>query len=65
MKDGQPAIDPEACTGCGLCADICPEAFELTGDVAIVKVKIVPEEAENTCREAAESCPVEAISLKD
>lgn len=57
-------VDADKCTGCGICRDICPEVFELTGDVATVKTDIVPEEAENTCREAAESCPVEAISLK-
>lgn len=57
-------VDTDKCTGCGLCTDTCPEVFELTGDVAKVKVDFVPKEAENTCREAAESCPVEAISLK-
>jgi len=58
-------VDANTCTGCGLCSDICPEVFELTDDVATVKADVVPEESENTCREAAESCPVEAISLKE
>ncbi|MDD5678581.1 MAG: ferredoxin [Kiritimatiellae bacterium] len=57
-------VDKDKCTGCGLCPDICPEVFELTGDAATVKVGVVPEKVEATCREAAESCPVEAISLK-
>ncbi len=59
------SVDVNTCTGCGLCADICPEIFEIKSDVATVKVSPVPEKAETTCREAAESCPVEAISLKD
>ena len=58
-------VDKDMCTGCGLCPDICPEVFELIDDVATVKVDIVPKESENTCREAADSCPVEAISLKE
>ena len=58
-------VDKDKCTACGLCPDICPEVFELTGDTATVKVDIVPEEAKSTCRDAADSCPVEAISIKE
>lgn len=57
-------IDLDACTGCGLCTDICPEVFELSGDVAVVKADPVPEENEDACEEAKDSCPVEAISLE-
>ena len=56
-------IDADACTGCGACEDICPEVFELTDDVAVVKADNVPHEAEDSCREAADNCPVEAISI--
>ncbi len=58
-------VDQEICTGCGLCPDTCPEVFEMEGDVARAKVDVVPPEAEDACREAAESCPVEAISLEE
>lgn len=58
-------VDEDTCTGCGLCTDTCPEVFELEGDKARVKVQTVPAEAEITCREAAEACPVEAISIKE
>lgn len=52
-------IDKAKCIGCGLCAGICDEVFEM-GDDAKAKVK---GEKEIPCvKEAIESCPVEAIS---
>ncbi len=56
-------VDQNVCTGCGLCPETCPEVFEMDGDTAKVKVKLVPKQAESTCREAMEGCPVEAISI--
>lgn len=58
-------IDPSVCTGCGLCPTICPEVFAQENGVAGVVVETVPADAENACREAVESCPVEAISIED
>lgn len=57
-------VDPDLCTGCGLCVDVCLEVFELEGEIAIVIVDEVPEDAEDTAREAVESCPVEAITIE-
>ncbi len=62
----QANVDPDLCTGCGLCPDICPDVFELNDDdIAIVKVNEIPEKDKDDCREAEESCPVEAISLEE
>ena len=59
-------IVESTCTGCGLCLQICPDVFEFNEDnLAIVKVAIVPTELEESCREAAGSCPVEAIKITE
>lgn len=58
------SVDSELCTGCGLCADTCPDIFELDGDIARVKVEIVPEAAEECVQQAAEDCPASAIKVE-
>ena len=58
-------VDKDTCTGCGLCCDTCPEVFEMADDTAKVIVDEVPPQAEEKCREAADGCPVEAISVQD
>lgn len=59
-------VDSELCEGCGPCVDICPEAFELNEEgIAIAMLDEVPEELQETCREAADSCPTEAISIAE
>lgn len=55
-------IDEELCIGCGVCEGICPDVFEMDGDVAIVTVDTVPEDLEEDVLEAESQCPTEAIS---
>ncbi|MCK9275763.1 MAG: ferredoxin [Syntrophales bacterium] len=60
------SVDEEVCIGCGLCEEICPEVFELTGDIAVVKIEEdIPEKLVENSREAAESCPVDAIIVEE
>ena len=56
-------VDQNTCTGCGLCTDTCPQVFEMDGETAKVKVNVVPAAVEALCQEAAEACPVAAISI--
>lgn len=59
-------VDPDACVSCGLCVEICPEVFKLNNDgIAEPIVDEVPTENQTSCREAADSCPAEAISLEE
>jgi ferredoxin len=60
------SINPELCGGCGPCVDICPEAFELNEEgLAVTKVDEVPVELEEACKEAANDCPTEAITIEE
>jgi ferredoxin len=58
-------VDEETCIGCGLCAETCPEVFEMNDDKARVKVDEVSDELAESCKEAAENCPVEAIRTEE
>ena len=52
-------VDDE-CIACGTCVDICPDVFELEGDIASLKdgADLTLDDA---IVESAEACPVEAI----
>ncbi len=55
-------VNQDSCIGCGACASICEDVFEI-GDSGLseVKVKEVPEDKKDACKEAIESCPTAAI----
>ena len=56
-------VDKSICMGCGICPGVCPEVFVMDGDQAVVTVDTVPAGAEDTCRDAAQQCPGEAIKI--
>ena len=58
------SVDAGTCTGCTLCTDIAPEVFAMGDDgLAHAKADTVPAAAEATAKEAADSCPVTAITV--
>lgn len=58
-------VDQDTCTGCGLCPETCPEVFELNDDgIAFAKVDSIPNEVADRAQEAADGCPVEAITIE-
>ena len=57
-------VDQEACIGCELCTQICPQVFRMEGDKAAAYVEIVPEKEKERALKAAEECPVNAITVK-
>ncbi|MCF7873545.1 MAG: ferredoxin [Candidatus Omnitrophica bacterium] len=56
-------IDENACIGCGLCINLCPEIFVLQ-DNNIAKVKS-KEPCDKNLHKIASQCPVNAILIKD
>jgi ferredoxin len=59
-------VDKDTCIGCGLCPSISPEVFEMQDDGKAGEiVDSVPETAHDSAKEAAESCPVNAILVEE
>ena len=56
-------VDADDCIGSGMCAGIAPELFTLVDGVSRpVSGAVAPDQA---AVDAAESCPVEAIAVRD
>ncbi len=58
-------VDQEACVGDETCLTICPEIFKMEGEVAVTIMEVVPPDLQASCREAADACPVEAITIEE
>lgn len=55
-------VNKEACIGCGACAAICPDVFEMDDEgLSSVKSESVSDNLKDDVVEAIESCPTSAI----
>ncbi len=54
-------VDENLCIGCGLCASVCPEAFEMADDN---KAKVKGDSCKGQdINDVASQCPVDAIKV--
>ncbi len=53
------SVDQNKCIGCGLCAGVCPAVFQMNADG---KSEVIAQVDEACARNAAASCPVNAIT---
>lgn len=59
-------VNKDACIGCGACASICPEVFELNDEgLSEVKEEEVKEGLQDEVRDATDSCPTGAIVVEE
>jgi ferredoxin len=60
-------LDPDVCDAHGDCVVAAPEIFDLGDDDEIAKVLIEEpdEELHDKAREAADACPVQAITIEE
>lgn len=58
-------VNQDACIGCGACAAICDEVFEINDEgLSEAKVEEVSEDQAQAVRDAADSCPTGAIETE-
>ena len=55
-------INKDKCIGCGACTAIAPEIFDFDDDGL---AKVIKDEVNEDVKMAAESCPTEAIEIKE
>lgn len=58
-------VRPDVCTATQMCVSIDPSTFEFNADRGVSQPSHNPVEATEEVMEAAESCPVEAIVVRD
>jgi ferredoxin len=59
-------IDTKKCISCGACESICPETFKMSEEKGEVKARVKRSEVKElvTEKDAADCCPVQAITIK-
>ena len=54
------AVNKETCIGCGSCAALCPDTFQMDSDG---KSEVTSQGNIECAKNAAETCPVQAITV--
>lgn len=55
-------VEDDLCIGCGACASICSEVFDLNDEgISQVVADSISKDQEEDVKEAIESCPTNAI----
>ena len=62
QKTGIIQITEEYCVGCGLCAKLLPEYYEMKDNKAVVKTMPEGKEAKQAVQVSVEKCPAKAIT---
>jgi ferredoxin len=53
-------VDPQRCTACGHCAEVCPD-----GAITVTTIKSIDEQRCSTCGCCVSVCPSHAISIDE
>lgn len=54
-------VDKNKCIGCGMCVNLCPNVFALNAEG---KSEVISQNDVDCARNAANSCPVNAINVE-
>lgn len=64
MNNFRVRVDKNACIGCGLCVDICPNVFELDPQgLSESTIATIEPSFNNSLKQAQNACPTNAIAL--
>lgn len=59
-------VNRDSCIGCGACAAICDEVFEIDDEgLSVAKTEEVQDDKKQEVQDAADSCPTGAIEVEE